>query len=116
MLLKQQIEDILQKESYTFAELAEYLRLDETVLEERLNNRTLELRYLEDISKVLRIPLYSFFRTEEHNLNFAEKPWFVNKLWSYRRKTRPEKLKEEIWLLKYALADKEAELEKWKRK
>ena len=51
--LRSKIEDILIKENYTFKQLADYLNLSEELLEDGLANKTLELRYLEDISKNL---------------------------------------------------------------
>jgi len=58
--LRSKIEEILTKENYTFSQLADYLNLSEEQLEFGLENKTLELRYLEDISKNLKVPLYSF--------------------------------------------------------
>lgn len=110
--LKEKIEDILAKENYTFKQLADYLNLTETELSEGLINKTLELRYLEEISKSLRVPLYSFFRNTEHSQNLPEKPFFVNKLWSDEETSSPQKLMEEIDMLKQALAYKQDELDK----
>ncbi len=109
-LLRQKIEEILLKENYTFSQLADYLNLSEEQLEEGLANKTLELRYLEDISKNLKVPLYSFFRDASQKLDYTEKPYFVNKLWNDGEEVSPQKLMEEIELLKQAIAQKEAEL------
>ena len=111
-LLRQKIEEILLKENYTFSQLADYLNLSEEQLEEGLANKTLELRYLEDISKNLKVPLYSFFRDNSQKLDYSEKPYFVNKLWNDGEEVSPQKLMEEIELLKQAIAQKEAELAK----
>lgn len=110
--LRSKIEDILIKESYTFKQLADYLNLSEEQLEDGLANKTLELRYLEDISKNLKVPLYSFFRDNNIKINYNEKPYFTNKLWNDGEETSPQKLIEEIELLKQAIAHKEAELAK----
>lgn len=109
--LKEKIEEILAKENYTFKQLADYLNLTENELSEGLINKTLELRYLEEISKSLRVPLYSFFRNTDQLQNWSEKPFFVNKLWN-DGESSPQKLMEEIDLLKQALAFKQDELNK----
>jgi transcriptional regulator with XRE-family HTH domain len=109
-LLRDKIEEILVKENYTFSQLADYLNLSEEQLEDGLANKTLELRYLEDISKNLKVPLYSFFRDTNQKANYTEKPYFVNKLWNDGEEVSPQKLMEEIELLKQAIAQKEAEL------
>jgi hypothetical protein len=109
-LLREKIEEILVKENYTFSQLADYLNLSEEQLEDGLANKTLELRYLEDISKNLKVPLYSFFRDTNQKTNYTEKPYFVNKLWNDGEEASPQKLMEEIELLKQAIAQKEAEL------
>ncbi|HRG00504.1 MAG TPA: hypothetical protein PKZ75_05280 [Bacteroidia bacterium] len=110
--LRRKIEDILVKENYTFTQLADYLNLSEQQLEEGLANKTLELRYLEDISKNLKVPLYSFFRDNNIKINYNEKPYFTNKLWNDGEESSPQKLMEEIELLKQAISFKEAELAK----
>ena len=110
-MLKARIEEILLKENYTIKQLADYLNLSEQKLIEGLENKTLELRHLEEISKNLKVPLYSFFREGDLTLNYNEKPYYTNKLWdSSSSSESPEKLNEEIELLKQALAKKEAEL------
>lgn len=110
--LRAKIEEILIKENYTFKQLADYLNLSELQLEDGLANKTLELRYLEDISKNLKVPLYSFFRDNNIKINYNEKPYFTNKLWNDGEETSPQKLMEEIEMLKQAIYYKEAELAK----
>lgn len=110
--LREQIEAILIKENYTFKQLADYLNLSEDQLNDGLINKTLELRYLEDISKNLKVPLYSFFRNADISFKYSEKPFYTNKLWNDGEEPSPQKLMEEIELLKQALAYKEAELAK----
>lgn len=108
--LRSKIEEILIKENYTFKQLADYLNLSEQQLEDGLTHKTLELRYLEDISKNLKVPLYSFFRDHNSNINYTEKPYFTNKLWNDTEETSPQKLLEEIEILKQAISHKEAKL------
>jgi hypothetical protein len=110
--LRSKIDDVLIKENYTFKQLADYLNLSEEQLEEGLANKTLELRYLEDISKNLKVPLYSFFRDHNIKINYNEKPFFTNKLWNDEEESSPQKLMEEIELLKQVISHKEAELAK----
>ena len=80
MEIKVRLIEILKKENYTFTQLAEYLDMSEEELTNALEQKTLELRSLELISKTLKIPLYSFFR-EEDVINKNTKPYYINKLW-----------------------------------
>ena len=74
MDIKVRLIEILKKENYTFTQLAEYLDMSEEELTNALEQKTLELRSLELISKTLKIPLYSFFR-EEDEINKNTKPY-----------------------------------------
>jgi len=80
MEIKVRLIEILKKENYTFTQLAEYLDMSEEERTNALEQKTLELRSLELISKTLKIPLYSFFR-EEDDINKNTKPYYINKLW-----------------------------------
>jgi hypothetical protein len=82
------------------------LGLTEQQLESGLINKTLEIRHLEDISKNLRVPLYSIFREADTKIDYSEKPYFTNKLWNDGEESSPQKLMEEIEMLKKALAYK----------
>jgi transcriptional regulator with XRE-family HTH domain len=110
--LREKIEEILIKENYTFKQLADYLNVSEKYLEDSLMNKTLELRHLEDISKNLKVPLYSFFRDNNAKVGSMETPYFTNKLWNNSEETSSQKLMEEIEILKQAILLKEAELAK----
>jgi transcriptional regulator with XRE-family HTH domain len=110
--LIQKIKEILITENYTFTQLADYLNLSEIELEKGLTNKTLEIRHLEEISKSLKVPLYSIFRDANIKVDNATKPYFTNKLWNDGEESSPQKLQEEIELLKQALAYKEKELAK----
>jgi transcriptional regulator with XRE-family HTH domain len=111
--LKSRITEILRKEQYSFADLASYLHKSEQELGEELNNNTLELKSLEEISKVLRVPLYSFFRTNEIKFDYNQKPFYVNRLWTGDDsiKTKQE-LIQEIEFLKQIIALKEEQTSK----
>ena len=113
MDIKSQLIGILKKENYTFAQLAEYLGMSEDTLTSDLNNKTLELRNLELISKELRVPLYSFFREENNAFDTFEKPYYINKLWTGDDTVKTSvQLNAEINLLKQIIYLKEEQLKK----
>lgn len=113
MDIKSQIVEILAKENYTFSQLADYLNLSEDELTDALNNKTLELRNLELISKALRVPLYSFFRSGESAINYNEKPFYINKLWTGDDSVKNvAQLEYEIALLKQIIVLKEEQIKK----
>ncbi|MCE3260474.1 MAG: hypothetical protein K0S12_2115 [Bacteroidetes bacterium] len=113
--IKTQLVAILKKENYTFTQLAEYLNMSEASLTEALNNKTLELRNLELISKALRVPLYSFFRSDESSINYNERPYYVNKLWTGDDTIKnAAQLNDEIGLLKDIITLKEEQIKKIK--
>lgn len=113
MDIKSKLIEILEKENYTFSQLAEYLHMTEDGLTSELTNKTLQVRNLEAISKALRVPLYSFFRSENFRFDHSEKPYYINKLWTEfdDKKTKAE-LSKEISLLKQIIALKEEQLKK----
>ena len=113
MEIKDQLVEILTKENYTYKQLAEFLYMSEEDLTLALNNKTLDLRNLELISKALRVPLYSFFRSENTKINYNEKPFYINKLWTGDDtiKTK-QQLLDEINLLKQIIGLKEDMLTK----
>ncbi|MDX2171492.1 MAG: hypothetical protein SFY56_00120 [Bacteroidota bacterium] len=108
MDIKQQLVEILSKENYTFKQLADFLYMSEEDLTLALNNKTLDLRNLELISKALRVPLYSFFRGENTKINYNEKPYYINKLWTGDDSIKSkQQLLDEIELLKKIIILKE---------
>ena len=115
MDIKSQLVEILKKENYTFTQLAEYLTMSEDNLTEELNNNTLELRSLELISKALRVPLYSFFRSPDSVINYNEQPYYINKLWTGDDSVKDSnQLYNEIGLLKEIIILKEDQIKKIK--
>jgi transcriptional regulator with XRE-family HTH domain len=113
MDIKTQLVEILKKENYTFTQLAEYLNMSENNLTDALNNKTLELRNLELISKALRVPLYSFFRSPDSEINYNEKPYYINKLWTGDDSVKnATQLNNEIGLLKEIIVLKEEQIKK----
>jgi transcriptional regulator with XRE-family HTH domain len=113
MDIKSKVQEILEKEDYTFSQLAEYLQMTEQQLSQALGNKTLELRNLEAISKALRVPLYSFFRNEDFRIDLSHKPFYVNRMWTGEDETKTRsQLEKEIDLLKQIIKMKEEQLMK----
>ena len=111
MDIKSKVEEILKKENYTFTQLADYLHMTEAGLTHELNNKTLEIRNLEAISKALKVPLYSFFRQEGFEFDHNQKPYYVNKLWTGEDEIKgKQQLIDEIALLKNIIELKELQL------
>lgn len=114
MDLKEKVLEILEKEKYSFKDLAEYVGMSEEALGTALETKRLELRTLELISKGLKIPLYSFFRSNQPYYNANEKPYYINKLWEDDEKKDHSDLSDEIALLKKMIAEKQSQLDKLK--
>lgn len=114
MNLKDKVLEILEKEKYSFKDLAEYVNMSEQELGNALETKKLELHTLELISKGLKIPLYSFFRSDKPYFNPNEEPYYVNKLWSGTEENQIDELQHEIALLKEILIKKQAQLDSLK--
>ncbi|HRD38430.1 MAG TPA: hypothetical protein PLC65_07350 [Bacteroidia bacterium] len=114
MNLKEKVLEILEKEKYSFKDLAEYVNMSEQELSTALETKKLELRTLELISKGLKIPLYSFFRSDKPYFNPNEEPYYINKLWEGEASAHKNELTEEIALLKQILVQKQAQLDSLK--
>lgn len=114
MDLKEKVLEILDKEKYSFKELAEYVGMTEDALSTALETKKLELRTLELISKGLKIPLYSFFRSNQPYFNANEKPYYINKLYDDDEHKDETDLTTEIALLKQMLEQKQSQLDKRK--
>ena len=111
MDLKNQIIQLLQKEQYTFAQLADYLQMTEEDLDHELSSKTLELRNLEAIAKALRVPLYSFFRSDKALYAIHRQPLAVNRQWTGSDEIKTaEQLREEIELMREIIALKEKQI------
>ena len=80
--LLDKINEILKSMNYSFEDLAGHLGMNSQELKKAIEERKLELRTLEFISKELRIPLYSFFRGEDFaNANNVEvETFYKNKI------------------------------------
>ena len=75
--LLDKINEVLKSMNYSFEDLAMHLGMNSQELKKSIEDRKLELKTLEFISKELRIPLYSFFRSEDFpNANIVEEDTF----------------------------------------
>jgi transcriptional regulator with XRE-family HTH domain len=82
MNLKEKILQVLKMKKFSYADLASYLHISESALDDALENNSLEIRTLELISKELRIPLYSFFRENFEGFDFEKEPYYNVNIWS----------------------------------
>jgi transcriptional regulator with XRE-family HTH domain len=79
--LKEKVLAVLAFHKYTYSQLAEHLGTTEKELDSQFENNSLEVRTLELISKALRIPLYSFFREGNYELNSDEEQYYNIDIW-----------------------------------
>lgn len=108
--LKERIEAVLNAKNLTYAQLVDYLGTTEEALNTALAESTIEIRTLELISKELRIPLYSFFRDPELDLNNTEQPFYNVNIWAPEEihlRTENETLRNEVERLRMEIARKE---------
>jgi len=80
MSLKKRIETFLEARDKSLDDLAEYLELTLDELERALSSKSLEVRTLENISKALRIPLYSFFPSPPLSHSKKEIAFYTSRL------------------------------------
>src|ERR1017187_3641366 len=108
MSLKLQITGVLTAQGHTYTQLADYIGLSEADLDFSLENKSIDIRTLELISKALHISLYSFFR--DNQIKKAESPYYHLDLWSsYDNPFKAEinALKKQIEELKNLLSEKD---------
>jgi transcriptional regulator with XRE-family HTH domain len=109
--LKQRIEAILKTRDYSYKALVDHLGTTEEALDKALAQSTIEIRTLEHISKALRIPLYSFFRTPHGETDEeAQKNFYNTNIWAsgeMQLRNENEALREEIDKLRLEVAKKE---------
>jgi transcriptional regulator with XRE-family HTH domain len=79
--LKEKVLQVLKLNNYSYAQLAEHIGLSEKELDKQFDDRTLEVRTLELISKALRIPLYSLFRDTNYKINYDETLYYNVDIW-----------------------------------
>lgn len=107
--LKERIVAVLKAKDFTYQELVNYLGTTEEALDKALEESSIEIRTLEQISKELRIPLYSFFRGPVNEEGDEQAYYNVN-IWApaeIQLLTENERLRKEIETIKLELARKE---------
>lgn len=107
--LKERIVAVLKAKDFTYQELVNYLNTTEEALDIALEESSIEIRTLEQISKELRIPLYSFFRGPMPEDGDEQAYYNVN-IWApaeIQLLTENDTLRKEIESLKLELARKE---------
>ncbi|MCC6252333.1 MAG: helix-turn-helix transcriptional regulator [Bacteroidia bacterium] len=115
---KEKITEILKQLNYSFDELAEHLGMSSDQLNQAINDKKVELRTLEFISKELRIPLYSFFRNDKFVpvSTSPEAPFYVSEINNNEMdnlKNENLQLKKEIEVLKQALINCESKIKQY---
>jgi transcriptional regulator with XRE-family HTH domain len=113
--LLDKINEVLKSMNYSFEDLAMHLGMNSQELKKSIEDRKLELRTLEFISKELRIPLYSFFRSEDFsNANIVEEDTFyknkINQMIVEQLEVENAMMRKEIDLLKKELQSCENKL------
>ena len=113
--LLDKINEVLKSMNYSFEDLAMHLGMNSQELKKAIEDRKLELRTLEFISKELRIPLYSFFRSEDFsNANIVEEDTFyknkINQMIVEQLEVENAMMRKEIDLLKKELQSCENKL------
>jgi len=121
--LKDKILKVLTKKNYSYSELAAHVFLTEAELDLVLENNTIEIRTLENISKELRIPLYSFFRKKIENFELEKESYYNVNIWGEDDENKPnldlmvlhkenKELREEIFNKNLLISELEAKIKK----
>lgn len=108
--LKERIIAVLDSRKLTYKQLTEYLGVTEQQLDHALEQNTIEIRTLEQISKELRIPLYSFFRNPDDINNEGEHPYYNVNIWApeeMHMRVENDNLRAEVDRLRLEIARKE---------
>ncbi|MBI2268828.1 MAG: helix-turn-helix transcriptional regulator [Bacteroidetes bacterium] len=77
--IKQQIAEFLKEKDITLSDFAEYINVSEAELQGDLDPNKLDLRTLEQICKVLRIPIYSCFARSNYTASFTSTVYFAKR-------------------------------------
>ncbi|MFH1319392.1 MAG: hypothetical protein ABII90_01905 [Bacteroidota bacterium] len=115
--LKKRIEIFLMARDKTLKDLADYINISEDDLDMAITDNSFDIWILEKISKVLRIPLFSFFHDPLAPEPKGEIPFYNQKLpvsEEFNVKTEREILQSEIETLKIYVKGKEETLRRLK--
>lgn len=108
--LKERIIAVLTARNLTYKQLTDYLGVSEAQLDHALEQNTIEIRTLEQISKELRIPLYSFFRGPDESVEGETQPFYNVNIWAPEEmqvRVENDNLRVEIERLRLEIARKE---------
>jgi transcriptional regulator with XRE-family HTH domain len=108
--LKERIVAVLAARNLTYKQLTDYLGVSEQQLDHALEQNTIEIRTLEQISKELRIPLYSFFRGPDDSVHGETQPFYNVNIWApdeMQVRVENDNLRSEIERLRLEIARKE---------
>lgn len=108
--LKERIVAVLAARNLTYKQLTDYLGISEQQLDHALEQNTIEIRTLEQISKELRIPLYSFFRSPEETETGEGQAYYNVNIWAPEEmqvRVENDNLRSEIERLRLEIARKE---------
>ena len=111
--LKSRVSVFLKGRKKTLKDLSDYLEISEDVLDNALADNSLEIRTLEKISKVLQIPLFSFFRDPLEPEPKMKIPFYTQRLPKTEKdhvKSDAEALEGEIELLKMYINERKEQL------
>jgi len=114
MSLLSRINTFLKSRGQTLDDLAEYLEMDLDELKRGISDSSVEVRTLENISKALRIPLYSFFPGFIDHAKKHEIPYYDRRLpepKDLKVKSEIEIVQEEIRFLTKYLKNRQKQLE-----
>ena len=114
MSLIKRIEKFLASRDQTLEDLADYLDMDLDELTRGISDSSVEVRTLENISKALRIPLYSFFPGFIDHAKKHEIPYYDRRLPNEADLTvqsEIEIVKDEIRFLTKYLKNRQKQLE-----
>jgi transcriptional regulator with XRE-family HTH domain len=123
--LKEKILGALKLHNSSYSELAKYLGITEDELDHKLESEHLDVNLLEDISKVLRIPFYSFFRDPNYKFNYDEVPYYNVDIWgengvefrtTLKKDSSGNISNDELQKLKNELMEKEKIIQELKKK
>lgn len=79
MTIKGRIIRVLKKKGLTYSDLCSAISLDEKMLDVYIEEKNIKV--MEDISKILGIPLYSFYHDPKNPPQSPGKRWYDQDIW-----------------------------------